>query len=968
MAVACGALAHDRLVSALAGVDLSVLGFRIYGPVLALGAITGMTYGLLAAGLVLVYRASGIINFAHGQVGAFGAVIFGLLVSSAGLPYWVALPVAIAVGALVGAGTEIGVIRRLRSAPRVMSVIATLGLGQVLLLVAAVLNSQSRSLYLVPEPPGFPTFHVGRLFVSQSFTAMLVLTPCVVAALAFFLRRTRAGLAIRGAAANPDTARMIGVPVESMATIAWAIAGAVATFTALLILPSQGGIGDTFGPGLVLRALLPAVIARMNSLPVTLVAGLAVGEVEQLMLLNYHQQGGGLVQTVLFAVILVVLLFQPATSGRGEAKGSWAAIEAWPPLPDAVRRIWSVRNLGRILAAVAIVAGVLVPLLMSNQNAVTLTSLVAFVIVGLSLGIITGLGGQVSLGHFALAGLGALAAIVTVTHSGNFLVAFASAGAAAAVASLVIGLPALRIRGMFLAVTTLALALSTPWILQQSWALGTGVEPGRPQLGTLVIDTGRPYYFLAFTVMLVCVLIAHRVWTGGFRRALVATRDNEDAARAFTVNATLVKVQAFVLSGFLAGVGGAVFAFGLSAVTPGVFPVDSSVRSLAVTVVGGAGVLAGPIIGALYIVALPAFLPLDSAALAATAIGWLLLVLHFPGGAAQAMRPLRDRVVAWLAARAGVDVSDAAGEAAEARAAAQSAAAAAPAMAQIATLPTRSARGDADDAAALLETRSLARSFGGIRAVSGVSIAVREGETVGLIGPNGAGKTTLFELISGFVRPDSGSVWFDGRDITRLGPEARGRLGLIRSFQDVALFPTMSVLETVQVALERRYRTRLIGSLIGEPQRERDREAAAREIVATMGLDRYRDVPTRALSTGTRRIAELSCLIALRPRLLLLDEPSSGIAQRETEALAGVIARVKADLSATVVIIEHDMPLVLGLSDRIVAMETGTVIADERPVDIVANPRVIESYLGEDAAPLERSDTVELRPALGAAL
>jgi ABC-type branched-subunit amino acid transport system ATPase component len=255
----------------------------------------------------------------------------------------------------------------------------------------------------------------------------------------------------------------------------------------------------------------------------------------------------------------------------------------------------------------------------------------------------------------------------------------------------------------------------------------------------------------------------------------------------------------------------------------------------------------------------------------------------------------------------------------------------------------------------ILRTRAVTKAYGGLSAVSGVDLEVHAGETLGLIGPNGAGKTTLFELISGFTRANSGTVEFLGRDITGLSPSARAQLGLIRSFQDAALFPTLSVLDCIELALEREDPTRFARSFAGFNGTRQGKRQRARELAAMMGLERWRDRPVAELSTGTRRVVDLACMIALDPQLLLLDEPSSGMAQRETEMLGEILTPLKGQLDLTIVLIEHDIPLVLGLCDRVVAMESGQVIAVGDPAEIRSNPRVIESYLGADTSAIERS-------------
>jgi ABC-type branched-subunit amino acid transport system ATPase component/ABC-type branched-subunit amino acid transport system permease subunit len=922
-------------------------GFEVPFPVVVLGAITGMTYGILAVGLVLVYRSNRIINFAHGEIGAFAAAVLGLMVTRWDVPYWPAFVLALAFAGGVGSLSEILVVRRLRNAPLIMSVVATLGLAQFLLVFSLVVNAQASAGRLYPSPPGLPEFDVGALRVTRAYSGMLILTPLLVAGLVWFLRRTRVGLAIRAAAANRDAARTAGVFAGRMSTLTWAMAGAVAAFTAVLVLPTRGFANAQFlGPGLLLRALAAAVIGRMQNLPVAMGAGLAVGVAEQILLWNSPR--GGQVEALLFAAILVTLLLQPHRgTNREDDRGSWVAVQAWPPVADHLRRLWVVRHAGWITAGVvaglALVAGALV----TNATAVTLVTVMAFGLVGLSVGVVTGLGGQLSLGQFALAGVGATASYVVMYQTGNFVLAFIVAGLAAAGASLFIGLPALRIRGLMLAVTTLGFALAAQnWLFQQSWMLGEGVDPGRPIIADFAIDTGKRYYFFSLVPLAAGIWLARNAWTSGVGRRLRAIRENEDGARAFTVPATAVKLQGFVLAGFLAGLGGAIYGHVLSRISSTTFPIGASIDAAAMAVLGGLGILAGPLLGAFYIIGIPAFLPLDNAGLAATELGWLLLVLYLPGGLGQALRPLRDRLFAALARRAGVDVEI--GDDADADA--------------LPTVGVVRAREVADEAgvdtgAPLLVVEGLTRRYGGINAVNEVSFTVARGETVGLIGPNGAGKTTLFDLVSGFTVPDVGTVILAGEDVTRKSPERRGQRGLIRSFQEAGLFPTLTVTETVMLALERVEPTRAAPSLLGLRGAERRKEERARELIDVMGLHRWRHAQTGSLSTGTRRVTELACLVALEPVLLLLDEPTAGIAQRETEALGDLLVRLKESLGLTLLVIEHDIPLVMGISDRVLAMESGSLIADGTPDAVRNDPQVVASYLGTDTRAIERSGT-----------
>src|SRR4051812_20177241 len=924
-------------------------------PVIALGTIIGLTYGLLSVGLVLVYRSNRIINFAHGETGAFAAAIFGLFTTKYHINYYLFLPVGLAAGYSAGALAEVGVVRRLRKAPRLMSVVATLGVGQFLVLFGALINNQAGAGSLFPQPPGLPVRNLGALRLTQAYMGMLIFAPIVVLLVALFLKYSRFGLAIRSAAANPEAARMAGIPAARMSSLAWGMAGALSAFTAILTQPTRGFTsGETFGPGLLLRALAGAVLARMNSLPLALAGGVALGIIEQLLLWNKPQSG--LVEVALFGIILVTLLLQRQRGGRDEEKGSWAAVQALRPIPEALQRLWLVRNLGLLVGLLVVGFAAALPVLISNSTSITMVSIMAFSIIGLSVGIITGLGGQLSLGQFAIGGIGAWASFEVSSRTGNFALSFLYAGLAGAVVSLLIGLPALRIRGLFLTVTTLSFALVTPaFLLQQGWILGDGVDPGRPCLESTckhALDTGEAYYFFALPVLVLVTLLARNVRCGGFGRLLTAIRDNEDAARAFTVPAARVKTQGFLLAGFVAGIGGALYGHALSRIGSSTFPTSASIAVVAMTVIGGISLLAGPIIGAVFVLGVPAFLPLDSAGLAATSFGQLLIILYLPAGLGGLAEPVRDRIVKALGRRAGIDV-DAAYD--ETPTAIGSAPAATSAQVRQRVAPVEVPERLRPPGSSLLEVTGLRRSFGGVHAVRGVSLSVRAGETVGLIGPNGAGKTTTFELIGGFTKADAGRVVFEGQDITAFGPEARGRLGLIRSFQDAALFPTLTVQETVRLSLERTHPTRFFGSVLGFSGGEREKARITRDLIGFMGLDRYRASQVQELSTGPRRIVEIACLVGLQPTLLLLDEPSSGIAQRETEALGQLLETIKEQLQLSLLIIEHDIPLVMGLSDRIVAMADGEVISTGTPDVVRHDPSVVEAYLGGSITVIERS-------------
>jgi branched-chain amino acid transport system ATP-binding protein len=271
--------------------------------------------------------------------------------------------------------------------------------------------------------------------------------------------------------------------------------------------------------------------------------------------------------------------------------------------------------------------------------------------------------------------------------------------------------------------------------------------------------------------------------------------------------------------------------------------------------------------------------------------------------------------------------------------------------------------GNGADADVRLSVRDVSKNFGGITALHGVGFDVHAGEVLGFIGPNGAGKTTLFDVISGFLPPDEGRITLaaDGvvHDLTARSPQRRARLGLGRSFQDGRLFPALTVSETISVALERHVDVRdPVAAALNLPavlDSEHDVAVRVEELIELMGLGAFRDKFVRELSTGSRRVVDLACVLAHGPSVLLLDEPSSGIAQRESEALGPLLLRIRDGLGASILVIEHDLPLLSSISDRMIALDLGEVIATGTPAEVVHEPRVVASYLGTSQAVIARS-------------
>ncbi|MHB8593298.1 MAG: ATP-binding cassette domain-containing protein [Acidimicrobiales bacterium] len=274
----------------------------------------------------------------------------------------------------------------------------------------------------------------------------------------------------------------------------------------------------------------------------------------------------------------------------------------------------------------------------------------------------------------------------------------------------------------------------------------------------------------------------------------------------------------------------------------------------------------------------------------------------------------------------------------------------------------RPAPAELRDRAAVLAVSGLTKRFGGITAVSNVTFDLREGEILGLIGPNGAGKTTIFDLLSGLLSSDGGRIRLSGNDVTDWGPDRRAALGLGRSFQDARIFPSLTVSENIAIGLERHIEVRdHLSSLLYLPalqDSEADVAFTVEELVELLNLQAYRDKFVSELSTGSRRIVDLAMAIGHHPSVLILDEPSSGIAQREAEALGPLLVRIKEETGCSMLVIEHDMPLITSISDEIIALELGSVIVRGTPDEVISDPRVIESYLGGGGVAAQRSGAV----------
>ena len=630
-------------------------------PVVAvvLGLIVGLSYALLGLGLILVYRSSRVINLAHGEMGALAAAVVAVLVNEYGWPYWVASVVALVGAGTLGAAVELAIIRRLFAAPRLIVLVATMGVAQLFLFGTLLLNDTIDNRLQGFPKPFETTMSLGPLVVQPGELLLLFAVPAIAVALALFFRFTGFGVAVRAAAENRDSARLVGIPTRRISTFVWVVGAVLAAATALMLAPGRGlTVTESLGPDLLMRALAAAVLARMTSLPRAVVAGVAIGVTEKVVAWNYSV---GVVELVLFIVVMVALLVQHRGTVRSTDASAWQVSALVRPVPRALQQLPAVRAMGWVALGVGLLVAVVVPVFLSNSQTYLLTTVVAFAIAGLSVMILTGYSGQISLGQIAFFGLGAAVSYqLTVQLYVPFWIALLLSGVAGAAAAVVIGLPALRIRGLFLAVTTLAFALVTQkWLLGQSWLVGPGVIAPRPYWGPFDFVSQRAYYYLALGCLLFAVLICRNVLRSGTGRNLLAARDNEAQGAAFTVPIVRTKLTAFALSGFLAAFAGAVYGHGVGPFQVGSFPVADSLRLVSMTIIGGLASIPGTIVGAFIVVGIDRLVDVAYLRLLSTSIGLLLLLMYLPGGLGQVIYAARDRLLVWIARREGIELDDA---------------------------------------------------------------------------------------------------------------------------------------------------------------------------------------------------------------------------------------------------------------------------------------------------------------------
>lgn len=887
-------------------------------PFIIIGLVTGGVYGLAGIGLVLTYKTSGLFNFAHGALATVSAYAFYSLSVQAGLPWPLGAVIAIfVVGPIFAWGFE-HLSRRVVREALALQVAATVG---VLLIVqgAAVLVFGLGETRIVPAffPRG--SFEVLGVYIGYADLLTFAIALIAMLVLYFFLRYARIGAAMRAVVDDSTLLELTGTNTVRVRRTAWFIGVMFASASGVLLAPLLP-LDPTLITLLVVQAFGAAALGAFRSLPLTFLGGLAIGVLSALSTMLFASGPfSGIPPAVPFIVLFIALLVLPRAYLHDRAKAIPMANHGW----RAPRRLQLI--IGAVLLAVLLAAPLFAGLRLTSW-----TTALGTVIIFLSLGLLVRSSGQVSLGHIGFAAIGVTAFARLVAEANvPWLLAIALAGLLAIPVGAIMALPAMRLSGLYLAIATFGFGIALYYVFYTQDFMfgggGDGLRVPRPDFELLATDRGFYYVVLAFMILACAFVIG--LTRGRLGRLMQGLADSPSALGATGASTNVTRLIVFCISAFMAAVGGALIGAGQQMVSASSYPPLLSLTYLVLVVIVPGRAPWYAIIAGLSLILVPAYIPGSSTP-------YWLQILFGVSAIGFAFSPAEKRGLSPRA-RAAIDRWFGGKEAA-----ASAHERVRPESDASAHHTVRPGQG--------LEMREIVVRFGGVTAVTDASLTVPTGKITGLIGPNGAGKTTLFNTASGLKKPSSGTVRLHGRSIDHASPAKRARMGLGRTFQRADLFDSLTVLENVKMGYEgSRAGSSLWGQLWTTRRQRTEAAQIARKALEMCGIVDLADVRAGDLSTGQRRLVELARCLSGPFDVLLLDEPSSGLDARETEAFGEILQKVVRERGVGILLVEHDMELVMRLCGHIYVLEFGSIIFEGAPSAVTASDLVRDAYLGD---------------------